>query len=483
QLGVSAGLLLWTRPEGVILFGAILADLLYRWFLQKQESGGRVTGDESHRLVKAAALLAVFGIGYAAFNLALSGSILPNTYAAKLKYYSSGGKDFSAEVFRYLTAGHLTVFSVFAGAGVIRTVVQFFRRRQADGLIPLLFASGLFFAYWIKLPYLYQNGRYMMPVLPFVLILGLLGLEWLLTSGSSALKLKLNGKTLDTLRAVVLSYAAIHFAFGTWQERTSYQDYCAYINDRQVKAAHWIRNNLPESAVVATHDVGALAYYSNRRIVDMVGLVSPEMIDRIGNLDKLRDFLIQNGVTHLALLRNWFEVVNVTPVFQTSELAPEILEIFAFDPKRVHFTAGQVAWLTSTGWLHLARGDIRQAGPMLERAVQLDPQSSRARHHFGWALLLAGQFDRAEEEFRAAVALHPEYWLAHFARAEVALRRSRADEALSRLKELIELNPQMAAAHQAMAQIYTQQGDTVKARIALEAFRRVSEQTSRSQTP
>jgi tetratricopeptide (TPR) repeat protein len=354
--------------------------------------------------------------------------------------------------------------------------VNVLRRRRAQGLVPLLFSAGLFLAYWIKLPYLYQNGRYMMPVLPFVVILGLVGFEWLITKGPAILRLDLSARVSNVLRVGVLGYAVIHFAYGTWQERVPYQDYCAYIGSRQVKAAQWIREHLPANAVVATHDVGALAYYSNRRIVDMVGLVSPGMIERIGDLGRLREFLIENGVTHLALLRNWFEVVNIQPLFQTSELTPEIMEVFSFDPDRVHFTSSQVAWLTSTGWQYLGRGDVNQGGAMLERAVTLDPKSSRAHHELGWAFVMTGQFERADAEFKEAVTLFPEYWLAHIARAQLSLRQNKTDEALDRLNNLLAMNPTMLAAHRMKAQIYTERGDTTKARLALEAFHRAAGQ-------
>jgi len=477
-LGVATGLLVWTRPEAVILVGAILADILYAWWLQKKR---RVGPDnpiaEYSWLLRGLAVLAIFGVAYAAFNLVLSGSVLPNTYAAKVKYYTSGGKDFPAEVFRYLTKGHLVVFSLISAAGILQTLISILRGRQSDGLVPLLFTVGLFFAYWIKLPYLYQNGRYLMPVLPFILILGLMGFDWILTKSRSALHLtSLNEKMMATIRMAFLVYAVVHFAYGVSQERMLYQDYCQYINSRQVKTGHWIREHLPAEAAVATHDVGALAYYSERRIVDMVGLVSPGMIERIGDLNALKEFLREQGATHLAVLRNWFEVVNANPLFQTDETTPEIMEVFAFDPEKIHFTTGEVAWLTSTGWMHLARGDVRQGGPMLERAVQLDPQSSRAHHHLGWAFMMAGQPERADEEFRTAIGIHPEYWLAHFSRAQLSLRRNQPEEALKRLEQLLELNPKMLTAHQTMAQIFAQQGDTARARISLETYRRELEQ-------
>ncbi|MEX1140188.1 MAG: hypothetical protein WEF53_12650 [Bacteroidota bacterium] len=472
-LGISAGLLLWTRPEAVILFGILIADMVFKDFVvRRSEKQG--LGEHSW-LLKSLALVILFGAGYALFNSMLSGSFLPNTYAAKLKYYSGTGRNFPEEVFRYLTGGHLVILAPFCALGIIRTILRAARREYSPGVIPLLFVAGMFLAYWIKLPYLYQNGRYVMPVLPFYLFLGLIGADWAMTKGIGYWKHSVTERSVSRIGFVLLGIMAVQFGFGTWKERHTYQESCKYISDRQVKTGHWIREHLPESAIVATHDIGAIAYYSQRKIVDMVGLITPEMIPRIGNLDLLREFLQEQEVTHLALLRNWFEVVNVNPLFQTNELTPEILEVFAFDPERVHFTTSQVAWLTATGWQYLARGDLSQGGPLVERAVLLDSLSSRARHHFAWALAMAGQIDRAEEEFAKSIRLHPAYWQAHFALAQLPLRRQQPNEAIARLQKLLKANPEMPAAYQSMAQIYGQMGDTANARLALDQFRKKTE--------
>lgn len=464
-LGIAGGLLLWARPEAVILFGALGADVVFKRLV----SEGKAGESGNAWLVKAVAILAIFGAGYALFNFMLSGSVLPNTYAAKLKYYSGTGRNFPADVFDYLTTGPLLILSFFSVLGILLTVAETFRRKSGHGLIPLLFAAGMFLAFWIKLPYLYQNGRYMMPILPFYLMLGLVGLQWAMEWLSSLVGS--SRQWLGRLQGALLVVLVVQSGLASWHARTSYQESCRYITDRQVRTALWIRDNLPDSAIVATHDVGAIAYYSERKIVDMVGLVSPEMIERIGDLGLLRDFLVRQNVTHLALLRNWFEVVNIAPLFQTDERVPEIMEVFEFDRERVHFTTGQVSWLTANGGMALARGDVREGGPMLERAVLLDPRSSRARHHFGWALLMAGNFDRAEAEFRKALELYPTYWPAEYALSQVSLRRGQPQEALQRLRALVKANPAMPVAYQSMAQIQAQLGDTAGARISLERLR------------
>ena len=41
--------------------------------------------------------------------------------------------------------------------------------------------------------------------------------------------------------------------------------------------AYWIKNNTPKDSSIALHDIGVVGYYSERKIVDLVGLTNPEM--------------------------------------------------------------------------------------------------------------------------------------------------------------------------------------------------------------
>ena len=60
-----------------------------------------------------------------------------------------------------------------------------------------------------------------------------------------------------------------------------YAQNCKYYNDRHVAAGNWINKNTPRDAIVATHDIGAIEFYGKRKLVDMVGLVSPEIIKKM----------------------------------------------------------------------------------------------------------------------------------------------------------------------------------------------------------
>jgi hypothetical protein len=339
-------------------------------------------------------------------------------------------------------------------------------------------------AYWWKLPYLYQYGRYLMPILPFVALLAVSGVDDLLEIAQTKISVLKNSQAHSAVRFVILLVMVGATLNASWQRRDYYAQSCRYITDRQVATALWVRDHLPADAVVATHDVGALAFYSERRIVDMVGLISPEMIDRIGRIDMLLEYLRDEHVTHLVVLRTWFEITNVNPLFMTDELRPEVMEVFSFAPERMHFTDHTASLLSERARLELAAGNVPQAGAMLEQALAYDANSSRIHLLLGRALMLVGKLDDAEREFGVALTLQPDLWDARFGIADVIARRQKPEEAIMKLEELVRENPSYRAGYQVLAQLYYRTRiDTAKAAYYLRRFNELASGQDAGQTP
>ena len=472
-LGLGAGLLLWTRPEALLMITVLGADALYHRVIAR-EARGSAAPEHRQRpqwLIASGLVLGICTAGYAAFNTVLSGSLLPNTVAAKLKYYAAGGEAFPQQVLRFLSADHMLLVAPLLASGVLTALVAVLRRRRVPLLVPLLWCLAMVAAYWWKLPYLFQYGRYLMPIIPFALLLAFGGLDTLLEVAQAKITLLRKEQSRAAVQSLALLAVLVMTAQTAWQRRDYYSEACRYISERQVATALWVRGHVPADAIVATHDVGALAYYSGRRIVDMVGLISPEMIGNIGRIDKLVEYLKTQNVTHVAVLRSWFEITNVHPLFMTNELRPEVMEVFRFDPARMHFTNQTASMLSERARLELASGNVQQAGAMLEQALQYDTNSARIHLLLGRALLLVGRLDDADREFVVALRLQPDQWDARFGRADVAARRSNPREAIAMLEQLIQDNPDYSAGFQALAQLYYRSRiDTAKAAVYLRRF-------------
>ncbi|MER3524587.1 MAG: hypothetical protein C4326_11130 [Ignavibacteria bacterium] len=478
HLGVASGLLLWARPEAVIMFIAVALDVVYHGLWVGSSTHKAKTKHTSLQrrldlswLKRSTIILAALTMLYALFNLLLSGSLFPNTFSAKLKYYGIGGKTlFPSQVFHFLTDGHMMVIALGIAIGLVSMVVDLLKRRPLPLLAVVLFSVGMFVAYWWKLPYLYQEGRYMMPVVPFFVLVGLDGLVRA-TEKIAALVQIAGKRTAWVLHGVVITVLIVQFALATWGKRAEYAFMCRYIHDRQVRTALWLRDNTPPSAVIGTHDIGAMAFYSGRRIADMVGLVSPEMIERIGSLERLRQFLVEKKVTHLALLRNWFEVVNQTPLYKTNEREPEIMEVFAFDPHTTHITSQDVTRAVEVAAQYLYQGQGQIASDILQRALQVDPQNSKVHHLIGMVYLTSGRTAAARASFETALRLYPDFLEAQIGLAQVLARENKVEEAVERLQTLAHQRPDSPIVYRALADVYRYfKGDSTQAQAYMERF-------------
>jgi hypothetical protein len=293
-----------------------------------------------------------------------------------------------------------------------------------------------------------------MPILPFVILLGVGGWERLLGLLQSRLPASRRTSFASGLRTVVLLTLVAVTVWATWQRRDFYAETCAYINDRQVTTARWIAAELRPTAVIATHDVGALAFYTDRRIVDMVGLVSPEMIANIGRTDKLLAFLQDQQVTHVVVLRSWYRIDNTNPIFVTDRRASESMAVFVFEPERMHFTAQAAASIGDQARSAFAAGDLAQAGTLAARALQFDDQAARLHLLFGRVQAHQGHFAEAERAFKRSLALQPDLWDARFGQADLAVRRRRPAEAIRRLEALVRDNSDYVAGYEALSKLY-----------------------------
>ena len=52
----------------------------------------------------------------------------------------------------------------------------------------------------------------------------------------------------------------------------------AIIDQEMVAAAQWIRDNIPPDDLLVVHDIGAVGYFAPRPILDIAGLISPEVV-------------------------------------------------------------------------------------------------------------------------------------------------------------------------------------------------------------
>jgi len=242
------------RPE---LVGLFLLGLFDRHVVLRRPLG---------ELARASAAFAAPVVPWLIFAISAFGDVVPATVRAK-----SGHMPIAEALSRTVeilgsTSSPAILAALFGG-------VLFLRR---DGLGPRArawilehivlwgWALGLPAAYVITRSYV--ASRYLLLCMPFFLLLGFAALAAARPPASKRLGLGLLGLLLVASIAVqaTVIYPRTRFVRG--------------VDEPHIALGEWLRNNSPPDALVATHEVGAIGYFSERPILDTAGLVSKDAL-------------------------------------------------------------------------------------------------------------------------------------------------------------------------------------------------------------
>jgi hypothetical protein len=236
---------------------------------------------------------------YLAFNQWLAGSAWPNTFYAKQAEYAALR---AAPLWQRLAQVGVLPFvggQALLLPGLLRLAWHALRRRLWDWVLPLAWVAAMVGAYALRLPVTYQHGRYLIPVIPVLVVLGTVGLARMLQWQSSRMWVRV------TSRAWLAATVLLIVVFGLLGAQAYTRD-VQIIETEMVAAAHWVRANTPPSARVAAHDIGALGYYSQRPLLDLAGLVSPAVIPFIRDEARLAAWLDSAQADYLVTFPGWY---------------------------------------------------------------------------------------------------------------------------------------------------------------------------------
>ncbi|MFW5691249.1 MAG: hypothetical protein ACOCXZ_02000 [Chloroflexota bacterium] len=279
-IGMITALMVATRPEGALL-GAVGAGLMLLAYPQHDRRVLFALGGG------AALAFALTITPYLLLNLSLNGAPLPNTSEAKFaQHVPLLAQPYTERLLDMKLPLLVGGLALLVPGVVVYGLVMISRgltvnREAWLWLLPLAWAAALIMLYAARLPAAYQHGRYVMPALPALLIIGVVGTDWLLTRTRGLPGVRVLPLTLAFAAALTVLY----FAVG--QGPLIYRADQRVIEDEMVAQAQWIRDNLPPDALLAVHDIGAVGYFAPRRIIDIAGLVTPEATDRIGDAEAL----------------------------------------------------------------------------------------------------------------------------------------------------------------------------------------------------
>ncbi len=90
------------------------------------------------------------------------------------------------------------------------------------------------------------------------------------------------------------------------------------INDMHVYIGQWFAKNTPPDATIAANDIGAIAFYSHRRVIDTVGLTEPDLARHYLAGGNLEGYLRQVRPQYACLLPTWHAgIAERTDLFET----------------------------------------------------------------------------------------------------------------------------------------------------------------------
>lgn len=359
------------RPEGHALFALAVLDSAYallhtnwRWRSLRP-------------LLLPMLIYGVVALPYTLFSLSVTGRPLPNTFYAKV----GSEHFFSLRTLRETMGLHwgdnpLTMALLLVGLGPA------WRRSR----LVVLWLLGLWLLTPVIVDQVWHHGRYTMPLIPFQMVVAGVGAQWLLQQGQKRLSPPLNRWLPVGLLLLLLLGAG--WRFGYWRDMLAYN--ANEILQIDVALGEWLAANTPEDALIAIDDIGAIAFLSQRRIVDMNGLVSPEVWPAVRQPvglprdTRLTRILAQSQPDYVVAFPLWhYELTGnrdvLTPLHRVETGTHSII----FQPE---------AWVYAAQW------------PFVAQATPTQPTDAV----FGAAVVLRG-YDWAVDEAATAVDLTL-YW-------------------------------------------------------------------------
>jgi hypothetical protein len=284
------GIAALARPEGALLFPLSLLD---RLLLARREQPGRA--GVTSWLAQLAVHLPLFAAIVAPlviYNLRVIGRPLPSSYYIKAYNYGLTWalvSQSNAMVFQTLVVApmkeigaQLALWAADNVALIAPFVLGFYlllKRASPFGgdrrsyLIPLVLvlqpvawavSTGFHRPPW------FQSQRYVANLGPLYLVVGLAGLWWWLDQpGPRKVRISAAGALALVLLASVARQP---------DQAALFAHNVKNITEMQVTTARWLKQHVPKDSLLAVNDVGAIAAITDMRVVDMIGLVSSEIL-------------------------------------------------------------------------------------------------------------------------------------------------------------------------------------------------------------
>jgi hypothetical protein len=299
---VIISILVWVRPDGLTLLGPWTLMVLFNLLKNKF----------SFKSLIPALIFFLLSISlYIGFNHLITGSLFPNTFYAKQAEYAVYYETtFLSRIVKMMVIP-ITGVGVLLIPGFIYQIIVCFRKMEIRWIGMVFWFFGYLSIYAAKLPVTYQHGRYIIPTIPIFLIISLYGYFNINKNVSIPIPKTINKAWKIAMCLILFIFFYLGFDI--------YATDVAIIESEMVKTSKWINLNTNREIVIGAHDIGALGFFGDRKIIDLAGLITPDVIPFIRDEEKLSIYLDENNVDLLMTFPGWYSELtyNKEKIFTT----------------------------------------------------------------------------------------------------------------------------------------------------------------------
>ena len=322
--GVGAGLAGLVRPEFLVMVPLALPMLL--WFEYFRAGGMKGASGRFQARPHKPLLAGIFGwmlvvLPWLVFAWFTFGRIFPETATAKSVGFTLN--PVTMYPYLYRAVGLLAIPQGFLWAGLFILIILILRRHQflerysgqdrEPGFQPFLeddepvgsagfgpkgtgpwsvwgpVAMVGITAVWVVVlvgglaaRQVWVISRYVCPLIPVMLLAMSVVAEWLMEGVAVTVSIRKTGK------AIILTAAVATLALNWWVFSSEVlphaRKFPVGVRECFFDLGTWLRDNTPPDTVVAAADIGAIGFASERRVLDLMGLVSPSILELGRNL-------------------------------------------------------------------------------------------------------------------------------------------------------------------------------------------------------
>jgi hypothetical protein len=336
--GLCAGLALWTRIDLVVWVIALVAAL---WLMRRV--------DILASPIKVVVVTTLTYLPWLVFALAYFGDMIPYTIIAKIQAYAVDSSlpltEHLARVLRGLPP--LTIIeapeTLMVGLTLVLAALGAWHVRYRRTWWPALIFWPLQLA-TLVLGHMTFQSRYFVPLIWITLLLvGIgLGVIWNRLGQLSPIGRR-------ALRSVLVMGLLIAGLVGGWQQAHIMRDVQIDVNEHALKAVgQWLNANTPDTATVMLEPLGYVGYFAQRTMLDVVGLVTPRVVDlkrqQVPLIDMVAWLQPDYILLHCDDARSWLTVAHDQP----NDFATHYARAAIFNPRNFNPVQPDTDSLTRT---------------------------------------------------------------------------------------------------------------------------------------